>query len=133
MADDDSSNDGRIDRRKFLGGLGAGAAAGLAGCGGDGGTATPGDTPTETATTGDGGDGMDTPTETEEPTPTQEGGPQPGGTPTIGMAVAPSTLNPYAAGSVYSFFIIDRVMGAGGTVTHPRTSPSSRGSSRTGR
>jgi len=99
-----------IDRRKFLAGLGTGITAGVAGCQEDGGDATP----TETDDTGDDDtdDDMETETETEEM--------MQGGTPTIGMAVAPTTLNPLQAGSVYEFYIIDRVM-AYGTTNHPET------------
>jgi peptide/nickel transport system substrate-binding protein len=107
---DDDTNGTSVDRRKFLAGLGAGATAGLAGCtdggdGGDGGDGSDG---------GDGGDGGGT-TATTTTTP-PDGSIQEGGKPTIGMAVPPDTLNPLQAGTVYSFYIIDRIFSPGTTI-----------------
>jgi len=104
MEDNDETQgiSSRIDRRKVLTGLGAGVAAGVAGCSGDGET---GDGEDTTTTEGDGGDGGD-----DGGDDMDDGGAMQGGRPTIGLAVAPTTLNPLDAGSVYEFYIIDRVM-----------------------
>jgi len=107
------SNRTPFDRRSVLAGLGAGATAGLAGCntGGDGGSGTTtttteddgGETTTTTTTTEDDGDGGDGGSDGGD------GGTQEGGKLTMGLPVAPETLNPLSASSVYDFYIIDHV------------------------
>jgi peptide/nickel transport system substrate-binding protein len=90
---------GRIDRRKFIAGIGAGAAAGLAGCLGFGGGDGDGD--------GSGGDGG--------------GGNIPtGGKPILGMDTAPNTLNVLATSTAYSFVLLDNIY-TYGTYADPKT------------
>lgn len=107
---------GRVDRRKFLAGVGTGAAAGLAGCGGEGDQPTTAQTTTTTTTSSGGDEGTTTTEETTETT--EDGETTEGGRPVIGMPVAPATLNPLQAGTEYSFYVIDRIYNYG-TENHP--------------
>jgi peptide/nickel transport system substrate-binding protein len=108
----DFSREGRIDRRKFIGGVGAGVAVGMAGCSGQDGEGTEA---TPTATEGGGMDDTETDTETEA-----SGEPQQGGTYTFGMASPPNNLNILATGTAYAFVILDAVY-CYGTTLHPET------------
>lgn len=91
--DDTIRSEPEFDRRNFLAGLGTGVGTSVVGF--------PGRTETGSTRTADSGTVQNA-------------------RPTIGMAVAPDTLNPLQAGSVYSFYIIDRVM-LYGTTVHPKT------------
>ena len=98
MADDESRKRGRIDRRKFVGGLGAGAGLTLAGCIGD--------------------DDTDDGTEAT-PSPTPEGGDIPeGGTVHIATVAEPETLNPLVSTSAYASAIWGNIYDFG-TTLHP--------------
>ena len=98
MADDESRKRGRIDRRKFVGGLGAGAGLTLAGCIGDD------DTDDDTGAT---------------PSPTPEGGDIPeGGTVHIATVAEPETLNPLVSTSAYASAIWGNIYDFG-TTLHP--------------
>ena len=94
---DESSSVGRIDRRKFIGGVGTGAGLALAGCVGD-----------------DDEDPEATPT----PTPEAQEEIIEGGEITVGMVTPPDTLNVLAYGSAYEAFILNYVY-TFGTTTHP--------------
>ncbi|MEF8825829.1 MAG: ABC transporter substrate-binding protein [Halapricum sp.] len=108
----DFSRDGRIDRRKFIGGVGAGVAVGMAGCSGQEDEAT---TSTETDTEDEDGGMDDTDTDTEA-----SGEPMQGGTYTFGMASPPNNLNILATGTAYAFVVLDAVY-CYGTTLHPET------------
>lgn len=101
---------GRINRRKFLTGVGAGVTAGLAGCGTD--------DPGQEGTT-EPGDDTTAPDDTTQPD--DDGGEEPssGGKPVIGLAIAPDTLNPLVATTTYSFYIIDRIWSPYSVANHP--------------
>jgi len=102
--------EGRIDRRKFIGGVGAGVAAGMAGCSGQDEGTDP-----STATEDETDNGGDTDTETES-----MGEPQQGGTYRFGMSSPPNNLNILATGTAYAFVILDAVY-CYGTTLHPET------------
>ena len=105
MTDDPIQRSGRVNRRKFLTGVGAGVTAGLAGC-------SEGN-PEQTGTPSDG-----TPT-TEEPTQTQASGEIPsGGMPIQALDTVPETTNPLTYSDSYSFEIIRKVYDFG-TAVHP--------------
>ena len=101
MADDNSRKRGRIDRRKFVGGLGAGAGLTLAGCIGD----------------DDDPDDDDDTEATASPTPDPADIVE-GGTITVGMAQAPTDLNPMSSGEAYESFIWANVYDSP-TITRP--------------
>ena len=94
----------KIERRTFVSGLAAGAAAGLAGCMGD---SSDGETDEQS-----GGDGTGTGTAT--PPPKQ------GGNVVFGAATAPSVLNPLRASDAYSWALMDAIYDQG-AVFHPET------------
>lgn len=110
MTDNDEiSRDGRIDRRKFLGGVGAGITVGVAGCGGGQPETEPG---TETET-----DAQDT---AEETTTQPSSGIKEGGKYLLGMSSPPNNLNILATGTAYAFTILDPIY-TYGTTLHPET------------
>lgn len=95
---------GRIDRRKFIAGVGTGVATGVAGCLGFGGGGE-----------GNGGNGGGTGTETSQPknVPT-------GGKPILGMATAPDSLNALASSTAYTFALLNNIY-TYGTYTDPNS------------
>ena len=97
MADDEALKRGRIDRRKFVGGLGAGAGLTLAGCIGD-------DDTDDTETT---------PTATPEPGEIPEGG-----TVHVATVEEPETLNPLVSTSAYASAVWQNIYDFG-TTLHP--------------
>lgn len=104
------SREGRIDRRKFISGVGAGVAVGLAGCSGD-----QEGSPTATDTDGTGGGDTDT------DTPTSSGGEiVDGGEYLLGMSSPPNNLNILATGTAYAFTVLDPIY-TYGTTLHPET------------
>lgn len=106
MTDDPIQRSGRVNRRKFLTGVGAGVTAGLAGC-------SEGE-PEQTGTPDD-----DTPTATEEPTETQAPDSIPrGGMPIQAIDTVPETTNPLTYSDAYSAEILFKVYDFG-TAIHP--------------
>ena len=101
MADDNSRKRGRIDRRKFVGGLGVGAGLTLAGCIGD----------------DDDPDDDDDTEATASPTPDPEDIPE-GGTVHVATVAEPETLNPLVSTSAYASAIWGNIYDWG-TTLHP--------------
>jgi len=104
--EDDLERSTRIDRRKFLTGVGAGAAAGLAGClGGGGGGGNSGG-----GNNGSGqGDGGQNGSQGSQQTSEQQGQAKMGGKPRMGMASPPNNLNVLASSTAYANVMLDNI------------------------
>ncbi len=106
MTDEDTiSRSGRIDRRKFIAGVGTGVALGLAGCTGDSGQSGQ-------QGNGNGNSGGNQNQQGGSGNTQQTANPSKrvkGGKPILGMYSPPDNLNPLKTGSAYSWTILENI------------------------